>query len=66
MALPSLSEMTERVRLAECNVNLAENKFGADSAKYREALKQFACEWFVLKQTREPDEFLKEVTETTR
>ncbi len=62
MPLPSIDTLQNNVVEAEQNVTEARLAFGADSAEYRKALKQFAVSWFVLKKTREPDEFLAEIT----
>lgn len=62
MPLPSIDTLKNNVLHAEQEATEARLAFGEDSAEYRQALKQFAVSWFVLKKTREPEEFLAEIT----
>lgn len=58
MPLKPIEELRGEVLTAERNLSAIKENLGADSSEYKAALKQFAVAWFVLRKSREPEEFL--------
>ena len=61
MSLPDLEQLSRKVQNAEQQLSQAKRFYSENSQEYRQALKQLAVNWFVLKQSREPEEFLEEI-----
>ena len=62
MPLPLLEEIRSDVLQAESDVTVVASKYGKNSPQYKDALKRFARVWFVLRMTREKNEFLHDIT----
>ncbi|MBX2861270.1 MAG: hypothetical protein KTR14_08540 [Vampirovibrio sp.] len=63
MGLPQVTELEQDVKHAEAAVTANAEQYGKDSLPYKDALKKFACAWFVLKQSRQDQEFFADITQ---
>ena len=54
-------DLAAQVMAAEIQLTHFASRHGKDSAVYREALKDFATAWYMLKKNRSGSEFLQEV-----
>ncbi|MCA9789387.1 MAG: hypothetical protein KC476_01510 [Cyanobacteria bacterium HKST-UBA06] len=58
---PWIKQLTTHVIAAELNLTFFAARKGKDSPEYQNALKEFATVWYLLKQNRHRDEFVKEI-----
>jgi hypothetical protein len=58
---PWIKQLTTHVIAAELNLTFFAARKGKNSEEYQSALKEFATVWYLLKQNRHRDEFVKEI-----
>lgn len=58
MSMPPIEDLIGEVMSAESALTRTMMHDGRGSKPYGDALKQFAVKWFVLQQSRNPDEFI--------